>query len=73
MIAFERTQTLTLARRLGEKPRQLIIVTGPRQTGKTTVVLQVLNKMDRPCHYLSADKPDPGILSPFPNPGGLTA
>ena len=64
MPAYERTQVSTLLNRLREKPRHLTIVTGPRQTGKTTLVHQVLGKLDRPFRYLSVDEPASAILLP---------
>lgn len=38
MNSFERTQVSTLVRRLGEEPRQIIALFGPRQIGKTTTL-----------------------------------
>ena len=70
MAVYERTQTSTLVGRLREKPQRLTIVTGPRQTGKTTMVQQVLGQLDRPSHYVSVDEPDPSILPPVPDLGG---
>ena len=72
MAAHERTQISTMLSRLNEKPQRLTIVTGPRQTGKTTLVQQVLRQIDRPFHYVSVDEPDPAILPRIPNLGGLT-
>lgn len=53
---YEREQVATLLGRLKEPVRKLIYVTGPRQSGKTTLVLQALRKIDRPCRYLPVDK-----------------
>ena len=72
MAVYERTQISTLFSRLSEKPQRLTIVTGPRQTGKTTMVQQVLRQLDRPSHYVSVDEPDPAILPPVPDLGGST-
>ena len=72
MAVYQRTQISTLFSRLSEKPQRLTIVTGPRQTGKTTLVQQVLRQLDRPSHYVSVDEPDPAILHPIPDLGGLT-
>ena len=58
MRAYERIQKSLLLKRLDEKPERLTIVTGPRQTGKTTLVDQVLQQIARPHRYLSADEPD---------------
>ena len=68
MRVYERAQKSTLLARLSEEPERLIVVTGPRQTGKTTIVGQVLNQIDRPHLYLSVDEPDPGTLPPVPGP-----
>ena len=62
MTVYERTQISTLFSRLNEKPRHLTIVTGPRQTGKTTLVLQVLGQIDRPSRYVSTDEPERATL-----------
>lgn len=67
-MAYEREQVSTLLRRLDEAPGWLIFIIGPRQTGKTTMVRQVLGRIDRPSRYLSVDEPEP---APFPFfPGG---
>lgn len=46
-----------LLRRLGEKRRFLQVLAGPRQTGKTTLARQVMEALDVPAHYASADEP----------------
>ncbi len=46
-----------LASRLADSPSRLQVVSGPRQVGKTTVVLQALEASDAPSHYASADDP----------------
>ena len=66
MATYERAQKSTLLDRLEERPDRLIVVTGPRQTGKTTLVQQVLAQVDRPSRYLSVDEPDTGALPPLP-------
>ncbi len=66
MSVYERAQQSTLSDRLKEAPQRLIVVTGPRQTGKTTLVCQVLARIDRPNRYVSVDEPDPVTLPPFP-------
>lgn len=39
-----------------QEPRQFIqVLLGPRQVGKTTLALQVVEEMQKPCHYISAD------------------
>ena len=72
MMAYERTQVSTLLSRLNEKPLHLNIVTGPRQTGKTTVVRQALGKLDRPFRYVSVDEPEPTVLPPVPDSRGFS-
>ena len=39
---FQRSQVTILGQRLVEAPARLITLFGPRQTGKTTIVLQAL-------------------------------
>ncbi|HOU10110.1 MAG TPA: ATP-binding protein [Clostridiales bacterium] len=58
---FTRALVAQLAERL-EEPRKFIqIVTGPRQTGKTTAVIQALKRLEAPQHFVSAD--DPNLVS----------
>lgn len=39
-----------------QEPRKFIqVLLGPRQVGKTTLALQVVEEMKKPCHYISAD------------------
>jgi len=58
---YEREQKSILLERLREVPERLVIVTGPRQTGKTTLVGQVLDQMEmeRPSRFLATDDPSP--------------
>ncbi len=46
-----------LLRRLREPRRFIQVLAGPRQVGKTTLALQVVEALDRPAHYASADDP----------------
>ena len=58
MVSFRRPQVATLYRRLTKPPQQLIALFGPRQTGKTTIVRQVLGRIDLRSRYLAVDEPD---------------
>lgn len=44
-------------KRLQEPRRFLQVLSGPRQTGKTTIIRQAMESLDIPCHYASADEP----------------
>ena len=57
MPTFKRTHVETLVSRLREPPNQLIAVFGPRQSGKTTIVEQALQIIDRPSMHLPLDNP----------------
>lgn len=54
---FERTQADTLRQRLSEPRRFIQVVAGPRQVGKTTLVRQVTESLDRATLSVSADEP----------------
>jgi predicted AAA+ superfamily ATPase len=58
--AFERSHADTLAARLAEPRRFLQVVAGARQVGKTTLVGQVLSRLDVPNVFVSADEPTVG-------------
>ncbi len=63
---FQRARVASLFRRLNEERRFLQVVAGPRQVGKTTLVLQVLDELTIPSHYATADEPslkDPAWLA----------
>ena len=70
MINYERAQLSTLLTRLREVPHRLIVVTGPRQTGKTTLVRQALEQIELPSQYLPVDRPDPTTLPPVQDTTG---
>lgn len=65
MEPFQRSQVSLLGQRLSEVPHRLISLFGPRQSGKTTIVLQALQQISPACRrYLAVDEPDyqrPGI------------
>lgn len=55
-MKYERELVSTLLGRLKESAGPLIYVTGPRQSGKTTLVQQALWQVGRPFRYLPVDK-----------------
>ena len=63
-MTFRREQYDTLIERLREPPRTLTFVTGPRQTGKTTLIRQVLADVGMPSRYVPVDEPGP-VVSPM--------
>ncbi len=56
MNMFEREQKTTLVERFREPPRFLIIVNGPRQCGKTTVLHQALKASHIQHLYVAVDR-----------------
>ncbi len=54
---YLRSQGELLGRRLAESRRFIQVVAGPRQSGKTTLVRQVMEGLASPGHYASADEP----------------
>jgi len=54
---FKRKLVSQLIDRLAEPRRFIQIVVGPRQTGKTTAILQVLEEIDIKNYFVSADDP----------------
>ena len=57
METFSRDQKKSLLERLGEEPRWLIVISGPRQCGKTTLVQQALAEIGCLNGYVSVDEP----------------
>jgi predicted AAA+ superfamily ATPase len=53
---YERNLVATIKARLQEPRKFIQIVTGPRQTGKTTAIRQALAKLATPCHVANADQ-----------------
>ena len=64
MSPFQRAQVDTIVHRLAEAPSRIIAVSGPRQTGKTTMVRQALQQVEQAHLYLSVDDPTSSEL-PF--------
>lgn len=54
-MSFERFQAHILRQRLDEAPNLMIVVTGPRQIGKTTMVRQAI--VGRAASFVAADQP----------------
>jgi len=54
---FEREAGAVLEARLREPRRFIQVIAGPRQVGKTTLVRQVLARVDFPVRFASADEP----------------
>ncbi|WP_342619413.1 AAA family ATPase [Rhodoferax sp. GW822-FHT02A01] len=55
-MIIERPQLNILSNRLGEEPRSLIFVSGPRRVGKTTMVQQAISRLRRTSTYLATDQ-----------------
>lgn len=56
-MSILRPQAIQLARRLGESRRFMQVVAGPRQVGKTTLVQSVVDGLNVPVRFVSADEP----------------
>jgi len=54
-LTFARSQLPDLLARLREPRRHIVVVAGPRQVGKTTLVRQALAELGLPHRYVSAD------------------
>jgi predicted AAA+ superfamily ATPase len=54
---YKRKYFRVLKQRLSETRRFIQVIWGPRQTGKTTLARQIIDDMDMPIHYASADEP----------------
>ncbi len=65
-MAFERNQARILRQRLDEPPTFIIVVAGPRQIGKSTLVRQVL--AEKLALLVAADQPLPESPDPFASP-----
>ena len=67
MPDYRHPNVAELAKRMREEPRSLILVTGPRQTGKTTAVLQALKEAGLRSHYEPVDMPFPTAFLGLPD------
>ena len=54
---FKRKVHKTILQRISEPRRFIQVLSGPRQTGKTTLAHQVMADLKIPSHYASADEP----------------
>jgi len=54
---YKRPIHAMLMKRVQEKRRFIQVLSGPRQTGKTTIARQVLDDVAMPTHYGTADEP----------------
>ncbi len=52
---YKRKYFHILLKRLNEPRKFIQVLTGPRQSGKTTLIQQILAEIDTPSHYASAD------------------
>ena len=52
---FERIHLEVLMNRIKEPRNFIQVLIGPRQVGKTTLVLQLMEKIGSGCHFVSAD------------------
>lgn len=58
MVGFSRDALDVLLSRVQEDPKWLIVVSGPRQSGKTTLVRQALHRTHLPSVYFAVDGSD---------------
>ena len=70
MDGFQRTQVNTLVKRLAEESHHLITLSGPRQSGKTTIALQALQQTGRKSRYVAVDRPSSAIPPITPDTSG---
>lgn len=59
---FKRPIFQEILGRLKEPRRFIQVLAGPRQAGKTTLARQIMENLEAPCHYVSAD--DPALRDP---------
>ena len=66
-MAYQRIQAKTLISRLHEPVMRIIIVAGPRQVGKTTLVRQTLEAHCAPKYYHYHEIGEPTLPAPYPS------
>ena len=66
-MAYQRIQAKTLISRLREPVSRIIIVAGPRQVGKTTLVRQTLEAHCTPKYYHYHEIGEPTLPAPYPS------
>jgi predicted AAA+ superfamily ATPase len=54
---FKREAFYTLLKRIQEPRRFIQVIAGPRQVGKTTIARQVMETVEIPVHFATADEP----------------
>ena len=70
-MRYQRTHAKTLTDRLSEPVSKMIIVTGPRQVGKTTLVRSTLEtRASYSYRYLAVDEPRPSFSEAPSDPDG---
>ncbi|MGA3245822.1 MAG: ATP-binding protein [Bacteroidota bacterium] len=57
MTSFRRQSYTVVSKRLREPRRFIQVLAGPRQSGKTTLALQILRGLKQSSHYVTADEP----------------
>ncbi len=68
IMNYERAQVRTLVELIGDDHELILFVTGPRQSGKTTLVNQALKRIERPHRYIAVDLPDSMSFPVVPDP-----
>jgi predicted AAA+ superfamily ATPase len=56
-MMFKRPIYIIIRKRISEPRRFIQVLSGPRQTGKTTLAHQLITELKIPNHYVSADEP----------------
>ena len=70
MPRFQRAHVQELCDLLEASPKFIIAIFGPRQTGKTTIVQQALERTSIPGRLLPIDSREPPALEPWPRVTG---